>query len=216
LHLAYNEYLRLRNNLSHKENNYKEQKELLFKILENEKYILNSIVDLNSEIRNVINEYSRLTTQLSDNEFFVECCYIPSASKMLYEMLTGDKKENIPYEECIRILIIVNEMKITNIFVVYALMFYVLDQNNSHTIERSEFKFFYDLFKVNDTYCMYVAALGDIAELSYNTPHNVKKIWGRVAYYFSGFRQMMKAPKTYKVDLEVDGLPFIYETPLVC
>ena len=73
----------------------------------------------------------------------------------------------------------------------------------------------HDLFKVNDTYCMYVAALGDIAELSYNTPHNVKKIWGRVAYYYSGFRQMMKAPKTYKVDLEVDGLPFTYETPLV-
>ena len=73
----------------------------------------------------------------------------------------------------------------------------------------------HDLFKVNDTYCMYVAALGDLAELSYNTPHNVKKIWGRVAYYFSGFRQMMKAPKTYKVDLEVDGLPFTYETPLV-
>ena len=82
LHLAYNEYLRLRNNLSHKENNYKEQKELLFKILENEKYILNSIVDLNSEIRNVINEYSRLTTQLSDNEIFVECCYIPVCNNL--------------------------------------------------------------------------------------------------------------------------------------
>ena len=73
----------------------------------------------------------------------------------------------------------------------------------------------HDLFKVNDTYCMYSAAMGDLAELSYNTPHNVKKIWGRIAYYFSGFRQIIKLPKTYKVELEVDGLPFTYETPLV-
>ena len=37
LHLVYNEYLKLRNDLSHKKNNNIEKKELLFKILENEK-----------------------------------------------------------------------------------------------------------------------------------------------------------------------------------
>ena len=79
---AYNEYLKLRNDLSHKENNNVEKKELLFKILENEKYILNSIVNLNGEIRNVINEYSRLSAQLSNNEIVVECCYIPVCNNL--------------------------------------------------------------------------------------------------------------------------------------
>ena len=73
----------------------------------------------------------------------------------------------------------------------------------------------HDVFKINDTFCMYSASLGDLAELSYSTPHNVKKIWGRIAYYFSGARQVLKKPNTYKVDLEVDGIPFSYETPLV-
>ena len=82
LHLVYNEYLKLRNDLSHKKNNNIEEKELLFKILENEKYILNSIVDLNGEIRNVINEYSRLNAQLSNNEIVVECCYIPVCNNL--------------------------------------------------------------------------------------------------------------------------------------
>ena len=82
LHLVYNEYLKLRNDLSHKKNNNIEKKELLFKILENEKYILNSIVDLNGEIRNVINEYSRLNAQLSNNEIVVEYCYIPVCNNL--------------------------------------------------------------------------------------------------------------------------------------
>ena len=43
LHSVYDDYLKLRNNLSHKENDELEEKETLFKMLKNEKYILNSI-----------------------------------------------------------------------------------------------------------------------------------------------------------------------------
>ena len=61
---------------------------------------------------------------------------------------------------------------------------------------------------------MYVAALGDFAELSYSTKHNVKKVLGRVAYYFSGIRTLVHKPTFMTVNLEVNGIPFKFDTPL--
>lgn len=72
----------------------------------------------------------------------------------------------------------------------------------------------HDIIKINNYYCMYVAALGDFAELSYNTKHNVKKTFGRIAYYFSGLRNLVHRPHSLNLEIEVDGIPFKYETPL--
>ena len=73
---------------------------------------------------------------------------------------------------------------------------------------------YHDLIKMNNEYCMYVASLGDFAELSYNTKHNVKKMFGRIAYYFSGLRTLLHTPHSLKLDLTIDGIPFCYESPL--
>ena len=72
----------------------------------------------------------------------------------------------------------------------------------------------HDIMKVNDSYCMYVAALGDLAELSFDTEHNLKKVFGRIAYYFSGAKRVFKQQYTHQIKLEVDGVPFEYETSL--
>lgn len=72
----------------------------------------------------------------------------------------------------------------------------------------------HDILKVNNEYCMYVAALGDFAELSYSTEHNVKKIFGRVAYYFSGLRTLVHKPKFMRLYVEIDGIPFVFDSPL--
>lgn len=72
----------------------------------------------------------------------------------------------------------------------------------------------HDIMKVNDSYCMYVAALGDLAELSFDTEHNLKKIFGRVAYYFSGAKKLFKEQYTHHLKITVDGVPYEYETAL--
>ena len=72
----------------------------------------------------------------------------------------------------------------------------------------------HDIFKVNNEYCMYVAALGDFAELSYSTEHNVKKIFGRIAYYFTGLRKLLHKPQFNTITIEMDGVPYQYQTPL--
>ena len=77
LHSVYDDYLKLRNNLSHKENDELEEKETLFKMLKNEKYILNSIFYFKDKLKNIANEYNELKLQLSTDEMVVECCYIP-------------------------------------------------------------------------------------------------------------------------------------------
>ena len=72
----------------------------------------------------------------------------------------------------------------------------------------------HDIFRVNNQYCMYVASLGDFGELSYNTKHNVKKRFGKIAYYFSGVLQVLHLPYNNKLDVIIDDVPFKYETPL--
>lgn len=72
----------------------------------------------------------------------------------------------------------------------------------------------HDIFKVNNEYCMYVAALGDFAELSYSTEHNVKKIFGRIAYYFSGLRRLLHKPQFNEIEVVIDDVPYRYKTPL--
>lgn len=74
--------------------------------------------------------------------------------------------------------------------------------------------FKHDIIKVNNEYCMYVAALGDFAELSYSTEHNVKKVLGRIAYYFSGLRTLVHKPKYMRLNVEIDGIPFVFDSPL--
>ena len=72
----------------------------------------------------------------------------------------------------------------------------------------------HDIVKVNNEYFMYVAALGDFAELSYSTNHNVKKIFGRIGYYFSGLRKLLHKPQYNEIEIVVDGVPYTYQTPL--
>ncbi len=72
----------------------------------------------------------------------------------------------------------------------------------------------HDIIRMNNTYCMYVASLGDFAELSYNTKHDVKKIFGRIAYYYSGVRTLVHKPHSLDLNFEMDGIPFHFNTPL--
>lgn len=72
----------------------------------------------------------------------------------------------------------------------------------------------HDIFKINNEYCMYVAALGDFAELSYSTKHNVKKVFGRIAYYFSGAKTLLHKPRINSIEVEINGVPYIYYTSL--
>ena len=75
----------------------------------------------------------------------VDSCYIESAPDMIFKVISGGNKEYVNFEDCVRALSIVNGMKITNITTVYALIFLILDRDNSSSISRNEFDYFFGL-----------------------------------------------------------------------
>lgn len=72
----------------------------------------------------------------------------------------------------------------------------------------------HDVFKINDEYCIYVAALGDLAELSYSTGHAAKKKFGKIGYYISGAKKIFKRPEHNSIEIIIDGVPYHFDTPL--
>lgn len=64
-----------------------------------------------------------------------------------------------------------------------------------------------DIGKIDNKFFVYVAAFGNLAEVSYSTDQNAKNIFGRSAYIFEGLKTSLPLVNipTYKVELEVDG-----------
>lgn len=73
----------------------------------------------------------------------------------------------------------------------------------------------HDVGKVNDTYFMYVAALGTFAATSFRTKHKYKKIFGKFAYLLDGIQEVIN-PSIVEVDVVTEeGERFTNQTPLL-
>lgn len=72
----------------------------------------------------------------------------------------------------------------------------------------------HDVGKVNGTYFMYVVAAGTFTGASYRTKHDIKKIFGRLAYAFDGFKDFLN-PTLAKVRITIDDKIIEGETPLI-
>lgn len=73
---------------------------------------------------------------------------------------------------------------------------------------------FHDVGRINDTYFMYVAAIGTFTGVSYRTKHDVKKIFGKVAYAFDGLKELVN-PQLSKIKLKLEHETIDIDTPLL-
>lgn len=62
-----------------------------------------------------------------------------------------------------------------------------------------------DVCFINDTPFVYVACLGDYIDMAYNTPRNLKKKYGKIAYILYGLRQLRNKIHRYNVKYKVNG-----------
>ena len=62
-----------------------------------------------------------------------------------------------------------------------------------------------DVCFINKTPFVYVACLGDYIDLAYNTPRNLKKKYGKVAYVLYGLKQLGNKIHSYDVRYKIDG-----------
>ena len=63
-----------------------------------------------------------------------------------------------------------------------------------------------DVCYVDNTPFVYVACLGDYIDMAYNTPRDLKKKYGKIAYILYGLRQLRNKIHRYKVKYKVDGV----------
>ena len=63
-----------------------------------------------------------------------------------------------------------------------------------------------DICYVDNTPFVYVACLGDYIDMAYNTPRNLKKKYGKIAYILYGLRQLRNRIHRYHVKYKVDGV----------
>jgi len=73
---------------------------------------------------------------------------------------------------------------------------------------------FHDVGKINDRYFMYVAAVGTFTGVSYRTTHDMKKLYGKLAYAFDGLKDVMN-PQLSKIKLKLDQEEITLDTPLL-
>lgn len=62
-----------------------------------------------------------------------------------------------------------------------------------------------DVCYINDSPFVYVAALGDYVDIAYATPRNLKKKYGRLAYFMYGIKGFFHRIHNYDVKYKVDG-----------
>ncbi|MDY0363878.1 MAG: YegS/Rv2252/BmrU family lipid kinase [Bacilli bacterium] len=72
----------------------------------------------------------------------------------------------------------------------------------------------HDVGKINDTFFMYVAAVGTFSSVSYRTKRKTKKILGRLAYAFDGMNDLIN-PKITKVTVRCNDRSYISDAPLI-
>ena len=62
-----------------------------------------------------------------------------------------------------------------------------------------------DICYINETPFVYVACLGDYIDMTYNTPRELKKKYGKLAYIMYGLRQLRNKINRYNIKYKVDG-----------
>lgn len=73
---------------------------------------------------------------------------------------------------------------------------------------------YHDVGKVNDMYFMYVVATGTFTGSSYRTKHDLKKVFGKLAYVFDGIKDFLN-PTLAKIRLRIGDQVIETETPLI-
>lgn len=61
-----------------------------------------------------------------------------------------------------------------------------------------------DAGKFNEQYFSYVAAFGALTDVAYDTPQQIKNLFGRAAYIVEGIRRLSNV-KSYKIKIECNG-----------
>ena len=62
-----------------------------------------------------------------------------------------------------------------------------------------------DVIKINGVPFVYVACLGDYIDMAYNTPRELKKKYGKIAYILYGFKQLRNKIHQYNIKYTVNG-----------
>lgn len=62
-----------------------------------------------------------------------------------------------------------------------------------------------DVCYMNDEPFIYVCCLGDYIDMSYNTPRELKKKYGKIAYIMYGLKQLRNSIHTYNIKYRIDG-----------
>ena len=65
-----------------------------------------------------------------------------------------------------------------------------------------------DICFINDKPFIYVATIGKFAEIPYETPRELKKKWGYLAYISEGVKSFFNKTKLYDVTYEIDGTQY--------
>lgn len=61
-----------------------------------------------------------------------------------------------------------------------------------------------DICYINNRPFIYVACLGDYIDMTYNTPRELKKKYGKIAYIMYGLKQLRNSINTYSVRYKID------------
>ncbi len=62
-----------------------------------------------------------------------------------------------------------------------------------------------DVIKINGVPFVYVACLGDYIDMAYNTPRELKKKYGKIAYILYGLKQLRNKINEYNIKYKVNG-----------
>lgn len=62
-----------------------------------------------------------------------------------------------------------------------------------------------DVCYIDDTPFVYVACLGDYIDMAYNTPRDLKKKYGKIAYIMYGLKQLRNKINKYDIKYKIDG-----------
>lgn len=62
-----------------------------------------------------------------------------------------------------------------------------------------------DICTINKRPFVYVAGIGKFLNIPYETPRDLKKKFGHMAYIVAGFKDFFKSTKNYEVEIEING-----------
>lgn len=79
-----------------------------------------------------------------------------------------------------------------------------LDISKAYKVAVDGTPFSIDIGKCNDRFFTYVSAFGVFANVSYETPQNMKNMLGHMAYVLQGVKQITNIP-SYRIKVEYDG-----------